>query len=75
MPGFSDQEWSGRSVKSNVPTKRESERLNLPFHVFFGEMDLGEVVGDSSRAAEESLRLEVISKSERGWDRREAGWL
>ena len=58
-------------MKSHVPTERESERLNLPFHVFFGEMDFGEVVGgDSSRAAEESLRLEVISNSERGRDRR-----
>ena len=51
--------------------RTRDERLNLPFHVFFGEMDFGEVVGgDSSRAAEESLRLEVISNSERGRDRR-----
>ena len=34
--------------------------MKPPFHVFFGEMDLGE--GDaSSRAAEESLRFDDIS--------------
>ena len=34
--------------------------MKHPFHVFFGEMDLGEV-DVSSRAAEESLRFEDIS--------------
>ena len=34
--------------------------MKLPFHVFFGEMDLGEV-DVSSRAAEESLRFDDIS--------------
>ena len=34
--------------------------MKPPFHVFFGEMDLGEV-DVSSRAAEESLRFDDIS--------------